>query len=77
LSGLRLVHLHQRENALGGHGEVADLFRYVLVGNPEAVEAHFTSRTLGIRLWNHMLDSRKTQPFPPGSYLDTLYRRFL
>jgi hypothetical protein len=24
-----------------------------------------------------MLDSRKTQPFPPGSYLDTLYRRFL
>lgn len=40
-------------------------------------ESRLTDRTLGVHLWNHMIGDRKKEPFPPGSYLAALARRFL
>lgn len=49
----------------------------LLFDEPWNVEQRFTERTLGLHLWNHMISHRKSEPFPQGSYLATLARRFL
>ncbi|MFM7067695.1 MAG: hypothetical protein ACKO0U_12845 [Gammaproteobacteria bacterium] len=49
----------------------------LLFEDASRTESRLTGRTLGLHLWNHMIGPRKKEPFPPGSYLAALARRFL
>ncbi|MGE0665876.1 MAG: glycosyltransferase [Sphingomonadales bacterium] len=73
-----------RKFGLEGHVQPPDVFyplpwpkADLLFEEPWRTEERFTERTLGIHLWNHMIGHRKKEPFPQGSYLAALARRFL
>ncbi|MFN3232708.1 MAG: glycosyltransferase [Alphaproteobacteria bacterium] len=48
----------------------------VLFGPAEQAQAQFSPKTLGVHLWNQLIADRAQPPYPPGSYLEKLFKAY-